>query len=178
MSTTISTKRRQGSKLFKTKITSIKPENKYDIEALKHVAKNSQLETTLDKLVLDAENILKKHNLSTEWSDVCARLNDKYDCPLEVSYARDILFRIHTVRDWVSKNDAMNTAIEAMKLGQLIMQFNAELAVSSKEKKRTEKARKKRDVNVKLRRDRIKTIAKEKYNWKHGNIYHRTTKRT
>lgn len=137
--------------------------------------RSMNLEARLSALQETAERILKSHNKphtfppplpkevingeTGDFKDIDLTGDDEH---YQVSYAADILLRIHNVRDWVKKGNAENAAYEAIKLGQHAALLTAETIYESKNAAigkgsldYRQKAVKKRQVNFKKITDEL-----------------------
>lgn len=125
----------------------------------------TDLHSYLDKLEETAKATLETHGLPTSWKEVLQSAN-KYDLPINASYAADILMSIHRVREYLTAGDALRAAAEGIKLGRYVAYCEAESVASERESGRTSNARDMKAAKPKARRTRMKEIAEELFDWK------------
>ena len=178
------TKRRGGGKkkaLLSTVETVYSPDNREEMRKaiVDALLVNQETYLVIDAEVVDLETylakteeavkaILKAHNLPTTWQEIRPHTND-YDLDsINASYAADILYSVHEVREFITIDDAHSAAAAGIKLGGYIACNDAEFAAGDRESGRTSKARNTNAAPAKVRRARMKAIAEESFNWKPG----------
>ena len=161
-------KKRDKKALFQTTNNTYYGDNQNDMSTLVHIMKNSSLESQLNIHEASAIAILKNHDLPHVHPDYMNELVKKYDYPLIVSYALDILFCIHGFRDALEEGNTADAAVKGITLGTLTTELQAELGIKNDKTKKTLAARKKKEEELNKRRDCLKEIATDKFNWNKG----------
>lgn len=99
----------------------------------------SSIEQTLSNLEEFAQNILIENNIDHTWPNFLYLLVDKSKKGKTIDAAK-ILFRVHTVRGWIDKDDTKNAVHETLLLMTIVN--NANINILTPKLKREQKAEK------------------------------------